>query len=158
MCSSDLLPPGATDTHAHICGPKSRYAYFDGRVYTPPDCLLPDYRHMLATLGVQRAVLVQPSVYGTDNAAMLDALREAGPSFRAVAVVENDDFLRRVVQARAPLDEADTTSLQRIFLLDAPDAALPAGVLPARALFRHGRADLDALADRKSTRLNSSHT
>ena len=40
--------------------------------------------------GYVAAVLVQPSVYGTDNAAMLDALREAGPSFRAVAVVEND--------------------------------------------------------------------
>jgi predicted TIM-barrel fold metal-dependent hydrolase len=44
---------------------------------------------MLATLGVERAVLVQPSVYGTDNSALLDALRAAGPAFRAVAVVED---------------------------------------------------------------------
>jgi 2-pyrone-4,6-dicarboxylate lactonase len=68
------LPAGATDTHAHICGPKSKYAYFSERVYTPPDCLLPAYSQMLATLGVERAVLVQPSVYGTDNTAMLDAM------------------------------------------------------------------------------------
>jgi 2-pyrone-4,6-dicarboxylate lactonase len=34
-------------------------------------------------------VLVQPSVYGTDNSAMLDALKAAGPNFRAVAVLEN---------------------------------------------------------------------
>jgi predicted TIM-barrel fold metal-dependent hydrolase len=33
-------------------------------------------------------VLVQPSVYGTDNRAMLAALRAAGPGFRGVAVVE----------------------------------------------------------------------
>ena len=33
------LPAGATDMHAHICGPKSQYAYFSERVYTPPDCL-----------------------------------------------------------------------------------------------------------------------
>jgi len=83
------LPALACDTHAHICGPASRYPYWDGRVYTPPDCLLPAYRHMLATLGVERAVLVQPSVYWTDNAAMLDAMRAAGPAFRGVAVVED---------------------------------------------------------------------
>ena len=43
---------------------------------------------MLDTLGVQRAVLVQPSVYGHDNSAMLDAMREAGPNVRGVAVVD----------------------------------------------------------------------
>ena len=84
------LPAGATDTHAHICGPKSQYAYFSERVYTPPDCLLPAYSHMLKTLGVERAVLVQPSVYGTDNAAMLAAMKTAGPSFRGVSVVADD--------------------------------------------------------------------
>ena len=84
------LPAGATDTHAHICGPKSQYAYFSERVYTPPDCLLPAYSHMLKTLGVERAVLVQPSVYGTDNSAMLAAMKTAGSSFRGVAVVADD--------------------------------------------------------------------
>ena len=84
------LPPGATDCHAHICGPQSKYAYYPERIYTPPDALLADYRHMLATLGLQRAVLVQPSVYGTDNSAMLDAMKEAGPTFRGVAVVPDD--------------------------------------------------------------------
>lgn len=83
------LPALACDSHAHICGPASRYPYWAGRVYTPADALLPAYRHMLDTLGVQRAVLVQPSVYWTDNSAMVDALREAGPRFRGVAVVED---------------------------------------------------------------------
>lgn len=40
----------------------------------------------MKALGVQRAVLVQPSVYGTDNRALLDALEEGGPAFRGVAV------------------------------------------------------------------------
>lgn len=84
------LPPLACDSHAHICGPAGRYRYWEGRVYTPPDALLPAYRHLLATLGVERGVLVQPSVYWTDNTALLDALREAGPDFRGVAVVEDD--------------------------------------------------------------------
>ena len=80
--------PLACDCHAHILGPASLHAYSPERVYTPPDCLAADYRAMLATLGVERAVLVQPSVYGADNTVMLQALREAGPAFRAVAVVD----------------------------------------------------------------------
>lgn len=82
------FPPLACDCHAHVLGPSSLHAYSPDRVYTPPDCLLPDYRAMLARLGVTRAVLVQPSVYGTDNTVMLRALREGGPSFRGVAVVD----------------------------------------------------------------------
>ena len=84
------LPPGATDCHAHICGPATRYDYFEGRIYTPADALLTDYRTMLDTLGVARAVLVQPSVYGTDNSAMLDAMKADPARLRGVAVVAND--------------------------------------------------------------------
>ena len=45
---------------------------------------------MLRTLGVERSVLVQPSVYGSDNRAMLDALAADPVRQRAVAVVEPD--------------------------------------------------------------------
>lgn len=96
------LPPGATDCHAHICGPASRYEYDDGRIYTPPDCLLTDYRKMLDTIGVERAVLVQPSVYGTDNSAMVDAMKTAPSRLRGVAVVAGDvgeTDLRRLHEA-----------------------------------------------------------
>ena len=85
------MGPLSCDTHAHICGPESRYAYAEERVYTPPDALLPDYLSLLETLGVERAVLVQPSVYGTDNTVMLSAMREmnsAGLQCRGVAVVD----------------------------------------------------------------------
>jgi predicted TIM-barrel fold metal-dependent hydrolase len=84
------LPPHSCDTHAHICGPSSQYLYSPGRIYTPPDALMPAYRHMLDTLGVERAVLVQPSVYGSDNAAMLDVLAADPKRLRAVAVIEPD--------------------------------------------------------------------
>jgi len=84
------LPRRACDTHAHIMGPRARHDYSPERVYTPPDCLLTDYLHMLDTLGVERAVLVQPSVYGTDNTVMLEAMKAAGGRLRGVAVVEED--------------------------------------------------------------------
>src|SRR5512140_1431406 len=90
------LPPLACDTHAHICGPKARYAYYSERIYTPADALLTDYQHMLSTLGVERAVLVQPSVYGTDNTVMLEAMKAAGPRFRGVAVVAEDVSAREL--------------------------------------------------------------
>lgn len=84
------LPPFSCDTHAHICGPMECYPYSPHRIYTPPDSLLTDYRNMLQVLGVERAVLVQPSVYATDNSAMLNAIKEAGSDFRGVAVVDED--------------------------------------------------------------------
>ncbi len=83
------LPKLACDTHAHILGPIAKFAYSPARVYTPPDCLLSDYQKMLATLGVERAVLVQPSVYGSDNTVMLNALQATGSAFRGVAVVDD---------------------------------------------------------------------
>src|ERR1700720_4263128 len=90
------LPPGACDCHAHICGPAAAYPYSAERIYTPPDATLESYRHLLAVLGVARAVLIQPSVYGTDNRAMLAALQAAGPGFRGVAVVEPDIAAREI--------------------------------------------------------------
>ena len=84
------LPARACDTHAHILGSIANYAYSPARVYTPPDCLLGDYQKMLATLGVTRAVLVQPSVYGSDNTVMLEAMRAGGDAFRGVAVVDDN--------------------------------------------------------------------
>ena len=83
------LPKLACDTHAHILGPIAKFAYSPARVYTPPDCLLSDYQKMLATMGVERAVLVQPSVYGSDNTVMLNALQATGGAFRGVAVVDD---------------------------------------------------------------------
>jgi predicted TIM-barrel fold metal-dependent hydrolase len=45
-----------------------------------------------ARLGVERVVLVQPSVYGTDNRCLLAALERLGRRARGVAVVaDNDD-------------------------------------------------------------------
>ena len=84
------FPRGACDTHAHVFGPAARFPYATERIYTPPDSTWADYRALLQILGVERAVLVQPSVYGTDNAAVLAALAATGPGLRAVAVVDDD--------------------------------------------------------------------
>jgi predicted TIM-barrel fold metal-dependent hydrolase len=85
-----VFPAGACDTHAHICGPAVTFPYAEERIYTPPDATSGDYLALLATLGVQRAVLIQPSVYGTDNRALLDVLSRVTGGLRGVAVVNAD--------------------------------------------------------------------
>jgi 2-pyrone-4,6-dicarboxylate lactonase len=85
-----VFPPGACDTHAHICGPAVRFPYADERIYTPPDSTFDDYLALLAALRAERAVLIQPSVYGTDNRALLDALARVTSGLRGVAVVGDD--------------------------------------------------------------------
>jgi len=82
------FPAKTCDCHAHIFGPADRFPYVPERIYTPPDSTWADYRALLDALGVERAVLVQPSVYGTDNSAMLAALATAGSGLRAVAVTD----------------------------------------------------------------------
>jgi 2-pyrone-4,6-dicarboxylate lactonase len=84
------FPPLSCDTHAHVCGPAERYPYWSERIYTPPDALPGDFRHMLDIVGCERAVLVQPSVYDVDNRAMLDALAADPQRLRGVAVVPFD--------------------------------------------------------------------
>jgi 2-pyrone-4,6-dicarboxylate lactonase len=84
------LPAGSCDCHAHVFGPQTRFPYLPGAAYIPPDATPDDYAHMLRTIGCDRGVLVQPSVYGTDNSAMIAALRSGVFPFRGVAVVEEN--------------------------------------------------------------------
>jgi predicted TIM-barrel fold metal-dependent hydrolase len=80
-------PAGATDTHFHIFGPEDRYPFVPERRFTPPDASVSSYLKMHRTLGLSRAVLVQPSMYGTDNRRQLDAAREMDIPTRTIVVV-----------------------------------------------------------------------
>ena len=66
------LPKGSIDTHVHVFEPG--YPLAPGRGYNPPHSRLADLRQLHATLGIERVVFTQPSVYGTDNSAILDAM------------------------------------------------------------------------------------
>lgn len=88
--STTRLPAHACDTHLHVFNDPIAYPLATGRGYTPHVCTLDDYRCVMQALGVERAVLVQPSVYGLDNRALLDALRAGGSHFRGVVVPPPD--------------------------------------------------------------------
>ena len=73
-----MAPPGACDTHSHIIGPLARWPHApDGRLLHG-DATIPQYRAMLAALGIERSVIVQPSCYATDNARTVAAVGELG--------------------------------------------------------------------------------
>lgn len=88
--ASFAVPRGACDTHAHVFGPIARYPYQENRAYTPVDTPLADLRAMHAALGIERLVLVQASVHGTDSRAVLDAAATDPERLRAVVAVEED--------------------------------------------------------------------
>lgn len=80
------IPPGATDSHFHLFGPQARYPLVAARDYTPPLITPQHARHLFDTLGITRAVVIQPSIYGLDNRAQLDGAAEIGIPMRAVVV------------------------------------------------------------------------
>ena len=83
------LPPGATDAHCHVFGPGDRFPYAPGRRYTPADAPKEMLRALHDHLGVERAVIVQASCHGTDNAAMLDCIASDPKRYRGIAIVDD---------------------------------------------------------------------
>lgn len=82
------VPAGACDCHTHIHGPLAEYPYFDGRVYTPEAALPEEMSALHSALGIERVVIVTPSVYGTDNSASVWGMKARGASARGVAVID----------------------------------------------------------------------
>lgn len=79
--------PGACDAHFHIMD--ARFPTIANPSVPNLDATVADYRRFAAALGLSRGVLVQPSIYGTDNTLTLRALRELGDSYRAVLVLDD---------------------------------------------------------------------
>jgi predicted TIM-barrel fold metal-dependent hydrolase len=57
-------------------------------VYTPEPAPVEEMQALLRALRVDRVVIVQPSVYGTDNACTLDAVNQLGSRARAIVVID----------------------------------------------------------------------
>ena len=92
------VPKLACDCHSHILGPAAQYPYTPNRSFTPPDALIPEYLAMRHTLGLERTVVVQASVYGSDNRCTASAVKEMGfGRTRGIAMVDenvNKEMLR----------------------------------------------------------------
>ncbi|HAA91134.1 MAG: hypothetical protein CMM48_05675 [Rhodospirillaceae bacterium] len=84
------VPANSCETHSHIYGPRSNYPLWPGRSGEPV-CSLEAYNEMLARLGFERSVIVQPAAYGPDNRCTLDAIAARGlETTRGICVTKKD--------------------------------------------------------------------
>jgi len=82
------VPVGSCDCHTHIYGDPAQFPYFPGRVYTPQTASPEEMAALHKALGIQRVVIVTPSVYGTDNSATLYGMKARGADARGVVVID----------------------------------------------------------------------
>lgn len=83
------VPAGACDCHTHIFGERRRFPFTTERVYTPEPASIAEMRALHRALHMDRVVIVQPSVYGTDNTCTIDAVRQLGSRARGVVVIDD---------------------------------------------------------------------
>ena len=84
------VPAGSCDSHTHIFGDPKTFPFVPGRIYTPEPASIAEMRSLHRALHMDRVVIVQPSVYGTDNRCTLDAVRQLGSRARAIVVIDGN--------------------------------------------------------------------
>jgi Amidohydrolase len=131
---ADLTDLDLTDAHVHVFDPK-RFPYAAERSYTPGEATVAQLRERHRQLRLQRAVLVQPSVYGTDNACLLDAVSALGlDRARGIAVAD----LRQVT--RHALMDWNARGIRGLRLnLEVQHEADPPGACPSAGSRGSGR-------------------
>ena len=75
----ERLPKNTCDTHLHIFGdPRAYPAANPNALYAPPgECNFDAVKALHDAMGVDRAVFVQPTIYGTDHRLLHDVLKDA---------------------------------------------------------------------------------
>jgi 2-pyrone-4,6-dicarboxylate lactonase len=84
------LPPKACDTHTHIFGPASRYPFAANRPYNAPEAPLESFRAVHEKIGVERCVIVNATVHGTDNRVVTDAIAQSVGAYKGIANLSDD--------------------------------------------------------------------
>lgn len=82
------VPENACDCHVHVFGADAEFPFAAGRSYTPPPASAAELSTLQQALHVSRVVIVQPSVYASDNSCTLDSMRRLGSRARGVAVID----------------------------------------------------------------------
>lgn len=83
-------PAGAVDAHCHVFGPGDVFPYAPERKYTPCDAPKEKLFALRDFLGFSRNVIVQATCHGSDNRALVDALKASNGMARGVATVGPD--------------------------------------------------------------------
>ena len=88
----ERLPNNSCDTHLHVFGDARTYPVGNpNALYQPPqDCTFADMKALHDAMGIDRAVLVQPTIYGADHSLLHDVLKAAPKGkYRGVAIVDD---------------------------------------------------------------------
>ena len=83
-----VVPEGACDCHVHVFGTAAEFPFAARRGYTPPPASAAELLALQNVLHLSRVVIVQPSVYGSDNSCTLDGMHRLGARARGVAVID----------------------------------------------------------------------
>ena len=69
MAMPDRLPRNSCDAHLHVFGDVRTYPVGNpNALYRPPqDCTFEAMKALHDAMGIERAVFVQPTIYGTDQ-------------------------------------------------------------------------------------------
>jgi 2-pyrone-4,6-dicarboxylate lactonase len=84
------LPAGSVDAHCHVFGPGAQFPYAPERKYTPSDASKDQLFALRDYLGFDKNVIVQATCHGSDNRALVDALKASNNKARGVATVKRD--------------------------------------------------------------------
>jgi 2-pyrone-4,6-dicarboxylate lactonase len=93
-----VLPPGAVDAHCHVFGPGDEFPYAPERKYTPCDASAEQLFALRDLLGFERNVIVQATCHGSDNRALVHALRMADGRARGIATVTPKVSVRELLE------------------------------------------------------------
>ncbi|GFN19527.1 amidohydrolase family protein [Aspergillus tubingensis] len=81
------VPKHAWDSHIHVIE-SDKFPLSPDRDYTPKAATREQALAFERSVGIQHAVIVLPSVYGTNNSVLIDALRSTNGTYRGVCVLD----------------------------------------------------------------------
>lgn len=84
---NEAPPPNSCDSQFHISG--HGYKKREGATYSSEGATFQAAQSMHQKLGIARGVIVQSTVYATDHTIVLDALKQLGPNYRAIGVIDD---------------------------------------------------------------------
>lgn len=88
--STSSRPTGVWDCHTHIYGPWAQFPMPANAAYTPAPAPFSELLSMHRRLNISHGVLVQAAPYGTDHAAILQAIAVSEGRYRGVGIIDEN--------------------------------------------------------------------
>jgi predicted TIM-barrel fold metal-dependent hydrolase len=146
------VPAGATDCHRHVVGDESQYPYIAKPIAKYEPARIVDMAAFDRAMHIDRVVLIGLTGYGTNNACLLDGLKQLGKRGRGVPIVDETTTDRDL----ATMDRAGCRGIRFLTMGEGVDGARKSLEWAGRRLKPYGWSmssagallpRLDALAD-----------